>query len=138
MQETDTTMSRRDGLIGLIRKSHCVETWDYYNDEQMSPCPIEQLADCLLAGGVLVPPCKVGDTVYKVVNDKRVKRPYECEVVGFWFSKDENCNKAHLVRWANGVFDCSFSVPFTEFGKTVFLSEAEAEKAREEMVSRNE
>ena len=67
--------------------------------------------------------------MYKVVNDKRVKRPYECKVVGFWFSEDENCNNAHLVRYVNDVFDCSFSVPFIDFGKTVFLTREEAEKA---------
>ena len=91
-------------------------------------CSIEQLVDHLTSNCVIIPPCKVGDTVYKVVNDKRVKRPYECEVVGFWISKDETCNNVHLVRYVNGVFDCSFSVPFTEFGKTLFSTEEEAEK----------
>lgn len=91
------------------------------------------IADYLIENGVILPPCKVGDTVYKVVNDKRVKRPYECKVIGFWFSEDENCNNAHLVRYVNGVFDSSFSVPFTDFGKTVFLSREEAEEKLEEM-----
>lgn len=89
-------------------------------------------ADHLLANGVILPPCKVGDTVYKVLNDKRVKSPYECKVVGLWLSKDENCNEAHLVRYVKDVFDCSFSIPFTEFGKTVFLTREEAEKALRE------
>ncbi len=73
-------------------------------------------------------PCKVGDTVYKVVNDKRVKSPYECKVVGFWYSEYESCNSLHLVRYVNDVFNCSFSVPFTDFGKTVFLTKEDAEK----------
>ena len=68
------------------------------------------LADYLLANGVIVPPCKVGQTVYKVVNDKRVKKPYECKVVGIWYTVDENANDVHLVRYVNGIFDCSFSV----------------------------
>lgn len=127
----------RDRLIELLTQQicrPCVEC-KYYDAELKRPreyCAAESRADHLLADGWIRPPCKVGDTVYKVVNDKRVKRPYECEVVGFWFSKDENCNNAHLVRYVNGVFDCSFSVPFTDFGKTVFLAKEEAEQALKE------
>ncbi len=89
----------------------------------------EQIADHLLANGVIVPPCKVGQTVYKVVADKRVKKPYECKVVGVWYAEDEIANNVHLVRYVNGIFDCSLSVQFKEFGKTVFLTREEAEQA---------
>lgn len=87
----------------------------------------EVRADYLLANGVIALPCKVGQTVYKVVNDKRVKKPYECKVVGIWYANDENANDVHLVRYVNGIFDCSFSVQFKEFGKKVFLTKEEAE-----------
>ena len=50
-------MTDRDRLIELIYDAKCVETWDYYNDEPMQPCPIEKLADYLLANGVIVAPC---------------------------------------------------------------------------------
>lgn len=92
----------------------------------------EVYADHLLANGVIVPPCKVGDTVYKVVRGERVKKPYECKVIGLWYSEDENWSEAHLVRYVNGEFDCSFTVPLTDFGKTVFLTREEAEKALKE------
>ena len=111
----------RDRLIELIRESS-----QYLNEQEGV---IQWIADYLLANGVIVPPCKVGQTVYKVVNDKRVKKPYKCKVIGFWYSEDEHCNNVHLVRYINGVFDCSFSVPFTDFGKTVFLTKEEAEQA---------
>lgn len=119
----------RDRLIELLRDGGilCDDCGDYGN----SYCT-EAIADRFLANGVILPPCKVGDTVYKVVSDKRVKRPYECKVVGFWLSKDENCNEVHLVRYVNGVFDCSFATPFANFGKTVFLTREEAEKALKE------
>lgn len=48
----------RDRLIELIQNSKCVETWDYYNDNPMKPCPIERLADYLLENGVIVLPKK--------------------------------------------------------------------------------
>jgi len=97
-------------------------------------CGCEKRADYLLANGVIVPPCKVGQTVYKVVNDKRVKKPYECKVVGIWYVEDENAIDVHLIRYVNGKFDCSFSVQFKEFGKTVFLTKEEAEAKLKEGV----
>lgn len=109
----------RDRLIELIQSSvgGCARHW------------AEVIADHILAAGCILPPCKVGETVYKVVGDKRVKKPYECNVVGVWVSADDERNDAHLVRYVSGVFDCSFSVPWTEFGKTVFLTKEQAERA---------
>lgn len=125
-------MTDRDKLIKLITKAH-IEWLQKEYDHETNKSVAEYLADYLLANGVIVPPCKVGQTVYKVVNDKRVKKPYECEVVGFWYSEDENCNNVHLVRYVNGAFDCSFSVPFADFGKTVFLTKEEAEEKLKEL-----
>ena len=45
------------------------------------------------------------------------------------YAEDENANDVHLVRYVNGIFDCSFSVQFKDFGKTVFLTREEAEQA---------
>ncbi len=125
----------RDRLIELIAQIER-EYAEYHSDCEEAGVTImtsfeDMLADHLLAEGVIVPPCKVGDTVYKVVNDKRVKKPYECKVVGFWYSADERCNNVHLVRYVNDIFDSSFSIPFADFGKTVFLTREEAEKALE-------
>lgn len=92
----------------------------------------KKVADHLIANGVIVPPCKVGDTVYRVIADKRIKHPYEYKVIGFWYSADETCNNLHLVRYVNGVFDSSISVPFTEFNRILFLAKEEAEKALKE------
>ena len=60
----------RDRLIELITKSHCVDTWNHYTDDFKEPNPIYELADLLLADGVIVPPCKVGDTVYVIFEKK--------------------------------------------------------------------
>ena len=125
----------KDRLIKLLKQSeekcnktkHCDKECSGYGKGM--DCTNYNTADYLLANGVIVPPCKIGDTVYKVVNDKRVKHPYECKVVGFWYSADETCNDIHLVRYVNDVFDSSFSIPFTDFDKTVFLSREDAEKA---------
>lgn len=76
-------------------------------------------------------PCAVGKTVYRVMRDKRINKPYEYKVIGFWYSADEQCNNAHLVRYVNGVFESSMSIPFSEFGQIVFLTREEAVKALE-------
>ena len=86
---------------------------------------IEKIADYLLANGVIVPPCKVGKTVY-------------CLVQGF-----ENPLKATVNRitvQASGVvISCSVlgyfgqSYMATDFGKTVFLTKEEAEEKLKEI-----
>lgn len=57
----------RDKLIELITENLVVETWDNgeFIDHKVN---VEEIVDCLLASGVIVPPCKVGDTVYKIVK----------------------------------------------------------------------
>ena len=80
-------------------------------------------------GRLVILPCKIGDTVYRVMADKRIKQPYEYKVIGFWYSADETCNNLHLVRYVNGVFDSSISVPFSEFNRILFLTKEEARAA---------
>ena len=93
---------------------------------------LEEYAEELVEKGIVVPPCKVGDTVYRVMADKRIKRPYKYKIIGFWYSADETCNNLHLVRYVNGVFESSMSVPFTEFNRILFLTKKEAEQALKE------
>lgn len=88
--------------------------------------PAEVVADYLLDHGVIVPPCKVGDTVYKILdvewdvgefvvynahyiyNDHKIIYDAEChsyeDINDVWFYDDD-------------------------IGKTVFLTREEAEKA---------
>ena len=112
----------RNRLIKLLKQAEeyakgvCID-----NDEAQ-----EVSADHLLSTGAIVPPCKVGDVVYKVVEDKRVKHPYECKVMGLWWSTYEECNDVHLVSCVEGLYDLAFSVPWKEFGKTIFLTREEA------------
>lgn len=108
-------------------KDGCINT-----SKSCNSCVQEQLADYLLANGVIVPPVKVGDRVYMVIHDKRTKKPLECNVIGFWYTNHEDCCTIHLSRYVDGKFDSTFSVRFTDIGKTVFLSREEAEaKLRE-------
>lgn len=97
---------------------------------------IDRLADLedKIENGTLIElPCKVGDTVYRVMVDKRIKQPYEYKVIGFWYSVDNKCNDLHLGRYIDGVFVSSISVPFSEFNRMLFLTKAEAEAKLKEL-----
>lgn len=66
-------MNDRDRLIDLITNS---DTYDSYEcklctkkDTSCIRCGAEKLTDHLLANGVIVPPCKVGDAVYYLARN---------------------------------------------------------------------
>jgi hypothetical protein len=64
----------RDRLIELIKVSH--REWlrkEYDHETDKNVC--EYLADHLLAEGVILPPCKVGQTVYCIRYDK-ARKPF--------------------------------------------------------------
>ena len=78
----------------------------------------EYLADYLISNGVIVPPCKVGDTVYHLypkqgIKSNKVKRIQ----VGTY---------GMMIADRNGVFRAD------EINKTVFTTRKEAERALEE------
>ena len=98
----------RDRLIELLNKKY-----DHFCDQ----CGVnkdshytDSLADYLLANGVIVPPCKVGTTIYMIVEKRaKVTREY------FRFIKTTKLTFLNLERVMN------------DFGKTVFLTREEAE-----------
>ena len=82
-------------------------------------CTLEHLADHLLANGVIVPPCKVGDTVYRLAHnvDKT-----EWKVADFW-----EVIKIEIYEDEIGIIDDSDNYFSNEdIGKTVFLTKEEA------------
>ena len=108
-------------MVKLIRDSKCVETWDYYDDKPIEPCPIERLADHLLANGVIVPPCKVGDIVYTIFEGN-------IEALKVTYTKTEE--SAEFVYRYYDAKNKFLNMPFSErsIGKTVFLTKEEAEE----------
>lgn len=89
---------------------------------------VRTLAEYLLANGVIVPPCKVGDTVYIIDDGDEGAEPYVLDVLvtvigydigGFWIT----------VSLPLGM-KMSAHIGERSFGKTVFLTREEAEKGR--------
>lgn len=93
----------------------------------------EEFADYLLASGVVVPPCKVGDVVYTnfamqgwYYRDK--DRPYSAKIVFMGLNNSEEMGGGliNVLFKKNGNM---MQFRFSDIGKTVFHTREEAEKA---------
>ena len=107
----------RNRLIELLKKKY-----DHFCDQ----CGVnkdshytENLADYLLANGVIVPPCKVGDKIY--CDGEHFASHCKGKVMEFAVN-DIETNVKSMFR---GEVDVQFD--FEAFGKTVFLTREEAE-----------
>ena len=114
----------RDRLIELLNADMSGCDGDY----------AEEMADQLLANGVIVPPCKVGDTVYYInVNSLNLwVKPntiYEADVVRIVTTK----LGTSLVIQIHNEYGCTEIPNIKDFGKTVFLTREEAEQKLESM-----
>ena len=122
----------RERLIELIRGARTTT--------KGANCDLEReglFADYLLANGVIVPPCKVGDTVYEAKGNGKI-------VKGIVESIHQNLVGSEAGRWIVtswfdnyyadskiAGFECGTHLysAFDDFGKTVFLTREEAEQA---------
>ena len=106
----------RDRLVEMIQDSvnGCARHW------------AEIIADYLLANGVMVPPCKVGQTVYIIDDGDEGTESYVLDVIvttigydigGFWIT----------MSLPLGLKQNAYAGERT-FGKTVFLTKEEAEQ----------
>ena len=69
---------------------------------------------------IIVPPCKVGDTVYYIYNNTIIEYQVNTIII-YKYSQ-------RIVVWGRSQY-----FEFSDFGKTVFLTREGAEKALEEM-----
>ena len=87
-----------------------------------SPRGAEFIADYLLANGVILPPCKVGDKIYIHQFDNKMKKVVvECEII-----EHNEAEELFKVELTGGRI---LTLLFQFIGKTVFLSPEEADKA---------
>ena len=120
-------MTDRDRLIELLKK--CIEENVGVNDPNVSfEVDYENIADYLLANGVILPPCKIGNTLWWIDN----KRVLDMVCVGF-----VKTHKKFLVTIARNTND--FTTHYNAiFNKEVFLTKEEAEKALAERGADND
>ena len=129
----------RDRLIELLEKA-----FEFYIDDPYCIPDEGEFADYLLSNGVIVPPCKVGDTVYiknrpliisflHIENEIYYVAHFDCDDCGDcpFYEDDVSFEGEH---------DCKTMgyIQFTEkdIGKTVFLTKEQAEQALKEREGR--
>ena len=115
-------MSERERLVELLKQNcHCKDE-DYSNCSSNGICFTHREADYLLENGVIVPPVKIGQTVYKI-NGVSL-REYEVDYFDIFKDSSNFTFKIHLdsKNWTDYVF-------IEDFGKTAFLTKEKAEKA---------
>ena len=105
----------RDRLIELLEKADQTVIGFSINGD------VEVLADELLAEGVIIPPCKVGDIVYTI--NRRHPKKWKVHFIGY---NSQGEFKMHI---ATEKFTEMLEVWDYAIGKTVFLTREAAEKA---------
>ena len=116
-------MRDRDRLVELITEK---QLWGI---DQIQPNGFKielfenlDLANHLIANGVICPPCKVGDTVYALYNGKILK-------ANIFSMKIETEDDKYVYMLKLKICDHFFQFKTFLLGKTVFLTSEEAEKA---------
>ena len=84
----------------------------------------DKIADYLLANGVIVPPCNVGDEIYMLVTKHSVSFDIKDHVM-------TRCKKQHTFTFIKQtrLMESNFFRVIKDIGKTVFLTREEAEAA---------
>ena len=116
-------MTDRDRMIEILQDT--LHEWEC----DVSIKTLTEITEHLIANGVIVPPCKVGDFVYVIRRKEKRKKG------GYWNSI---CFTKKVMQTAikdgTAYIDCkrATKTDFSLVGKTVFLTREEAEKALEE------
>ena len=119
----------RDRLIELIKEA--IEEWENYYVYSLSKGETRSktydgfIADHLIDNGVIVPPCVLGEKIYMVVTRK---------TVSFQMTKGgmRRIQNKHSFIKQTRLTKLNFFKVIDDFGKTVFLSREDAERALEE------
>ena len=133
-------MTEREKLIELLNfvrcNAECCAALDggrCGNLDYLDRCQIETIADHLLANKCHALPCDIGDTVYTnccmqgwYFRDK--DKPYKAKIVFIGLNGVDNFMN---VDFGNGHM---LQFPFSQIGKTVFLTKETALKVRNERV----
>ena len=120
-------MTERERLIELLCSAPLgSKTFE----QQYYKSTITKIADYLLSNGVIVPPVKVGDTVYEFFDVKGFYSITEFIVEDIVIGVNtDKCNLYCKSKHSNS----EYIFYRDSFGKTVFFTREEAEKALEEM-----
>ena len=111
-------MTERERLVELLKDNQGDSTY-YMADEA-----VQSVSDVLLANGVIVLPCKVGDTVYEICERRRSGKWQKAIVERVVHGIEIGIDKILTARCGTTTY-----VYLSRLGETVFLTREEAEKA---------
>jgi hypothetical protein len=120
-------MSDRDRLIETQLKAYK----EWRNNTNLDISVAEFTTDYILADGWIRPPCKVGDTVWRVVT---MGTGVRFKKVGYnsWREKEQTIK--HFIRSVVVTENNFYNIVFGgSFGKTVFLTKEDAEEKLKEL-----
>ena len=106
-------------------------------DCNLTDSEIKIVADYLLANGVIVPPCKVGDVLYVIFKAYNEEKVYPVNVSAIRMDTKKNNNRVcvwgtfHITEFYAHEYKATFK--FDSIGKAVFLTREEAEAKLKEM-----
>lgn len=130
----------RERLIELLRKpTPIIKEYATIGETRMSIVDAEHIADRLLSEGVIVPPCKVGDTVYCVYMNKVIQGTVR--LIRPFISEKETIFKGNIICEVENIFlddgskeEIELYVVFEKpYGieRLVYLTREEAERSLE-------
>lgn len=116
----------KERLIELMKQDPCPDPMLCNNKckyVHLENCFAERYADYLIANGVIVPPCKFGQTVYRIVT---MGTGVTFKKVGFNTYREKKQTIKHFIRCVTVTKNNFFDV-IENWGKTAFLTREEAE-----------
>ena len=117
-------MNQKERLVELLDNAF-VDFIDFANRNPAEKTSTEFIADYLLDNGVIVPPVKVGQTVYVVDYTRLGNMIFECKIDEI---SQYSYGTYYYLNW--GLHIPRFKAcKIDSFGKTVYTSREDAEKA---------
>ena len=114
-------------MTAIEKITEILKTYTKKHNISASSVILEEYAEELVANGVIVPPCKVGDKVYILYTKREIIE--ECEVIGIIIGRNND-----TLQFKDGSIYTIWDKEYNEhFGKTVFLTKEQAEEKLREL-----
>lgn len=119
----------------MTDRNRLIELMQDWGTENTDSFPFESVADYLLANGVIVPPCKVGDTTFLLLE--KLRGGYDIVESQCVCIAENKYGKVYSMAFDCAEIGNTLEYHNADFGRWVFLTKAQAEKALAERIGKN-